>query len=233
MVKSFAFADLKKKYTGSFGGLLWSVINPIMTILTLYFVFSFIFRVKVQADYPGTSFTLWLIGGLLPWFFFSETVTRSTGALQENASLVTKTLFPSEIIPVCLIVSGTINHLIVMAILFVFSLVIAGGLSPMSFFVVIYFVLMSIMVLGFSWALSSLNVFVRDIGQVVGIVMNLWFYYTPIFYPVSAVPEKLRIILKLNPMYHVVEGYRNSLILGRYPEPYHLFYLTVFSVAVF
>jgi lipopolysaccharide transport system permease protein len=204
MIKSFALADLKKKYTGSMGGVLWSVLNPLMTILTLWFIFSFIFGMKVKADYGNTSFALWLMGGLLPWFFFSETVTRATGALNENKSLITKTLFPSEIIPVCLIVAGTINHLIVLCIVFIFSLFISGGLSVFSFFMVIYFVLMSIMVLGFSWGLSSLNVFVRDISHVVGIVMNLWFYYTPIFYPVSAVPEKYRLILKLNPMYHVV-----------------------------
>lgn len=233
MIRSFALADLKKRYTGSFGGLMWSVIHPLMMIFTYYFIFSFIFRAKVQADYGTKSYALWLVGGLIPWFFFSETVTRASGALQENKALVTKTLFPSEIIPVCLLASGVINHLIGLAILLVFAVVISGGVSPFFPFVALYFVLMSLMMLGFSWALASLNVFIRDVGQFVVIAMNLWFFYTPIFYPISVVPEKYRIVLKINPMYHVVEGYRNSLIAGRYPDPYHVLYLAAFSLAAF
>ena len=103
----------------------------------------------------------------------------------------------------------------------------------MAFLVVIYFMLMTLMVLGFSWALSSLNVFIRDVGQFVGIALNLWFYYTPIFYPTSIIPEKYRILLQINPMYHIVEGYRDSLISNRYPNIYHLLYLTLFSFSVF
>lgn len=233
MIKSFAVADLKKRYAGSFGGLLWSVIHPLVMILTFYILFSFVFGAKVQADSGTTSYALWLVGGLVPWFFFSETVSRSTGALHENQALVTKTVFPSEILPVCLLVSGTINHLIGLVILLVFAVAIKGGISMLFPVTLLYFTLMSIMVLGFSWALSSLNVFLRDVGQLVTVVMNLWFYYTPLIYPISIVPEKYRIILKLNPMYTVVEGYRDSIIAGRYPDPYHLLYLAAVSIFVF
>lgn len=212
---------------------MWSVIHPLMMIFTYYFIFSYVFGMKVKADYGTTSYALWLVGGLVPWFFFSETVIRSAGALQENRTLVTKTLFPSEIIPICLLVSGIINHVIGLVILLIFAVAITGGISPFFPFVAVYFVLMSFMVLGFSWALSSLNVFVRDVGQIVGIALNLWFYYTPIFYPISIIPEKYRIILKMNPMYYVVEGYRSSLISGGWPDSFHILYLAVFSMSVF
>jgi len=233
MIKSFAVADLKKRYMGSFGGIIWSVLNPLVMILTYYLIFSYVFGGKVQAENGTTSYALWLVGGLVPWYFFSETVNRSTGALQENQALVTKTLFPSEIIPVCLLVSGVINHLIGLCILFVFAVAITGGVSVYFPFTVVYFFLASLMVLGLSWALSSLNVFIRDVGQLVGIVLNLWFYFTPIFYPVSIIPERYRTLLEINPMYHVVEGYRNSIISGKYPDPYHLLYLSVVSLSVF
>ena len=233
MIKSFALADLKKRYTGSFGGVMWSVIHPLVMILTYYVIFSYVFAAKVKADTGTSSYALWLVGGLVPWFFFSETVSRAAGALHENSALVTKTLFPSEIIPICLLVSGVINHLIGLVILFIFAVVITGGVSPMSGLVVVYFVPLVLMVLGMSWALASLNVFIRDIGQVIGIVLNLWFYYTPIFYPISIIPEKFRLLLLINPMYHVVEGYRACLISGKLPDPYHLLYLTVFSGTVF
>ena len=233
MIKSFAVADLKKRYTGSFGGIMWSVIQPLAMILTYYLIFSYVFGMKVKADYGTSSYALWLVGGLVPWFFFSETVSRSAGALHENRALVTKTLFPSEIIPICLLVSSFINHLIGLAILFIFAVAITGGVSPMSGLVVIYFVPLTLMVLGMSWALASLNVFIRDVSQVVGIVLNIWFYYTPIIYPVSIIPAKFRMLLQINPMYHVVEGYRDCLVSGKWPNPYHLAYLTVFSTVVF
>ncbi|MBI5189471.1 MAG: ABC transporter permease [Nitrospirae bacterium] len=233
MIKSFALTDLKKRYTGSFGGLMWSVVHPLMTIFTYYIIFSFVFGRKVAADYGTDSYALWLVGGLVPWFFFNETVTRSPGALQENRSLVTKTLFPSEIIPICLLASGIINHLIGLFILLVFAVIITGGISVYFPFVLVYFFLMTLMVLGLSWMFSSLNVFVRDVGQLLKIGMNLWFYYTPIFYPIGIVPERFRIVLELNPMYHVVEGYRNSLIAGRYPDPGHVAYLALFAFCTF
>jgi len=233
MIRSFAKADLKKRYADSYGGVAWAVIQPLMMILTYYVIFSYVFKRKVQADYGTDSYALWLISGLLPWFFFSESVRRSSGALLENRALVTKTLFPSEIIPVCLIVSGLVNHIIGLGILFVFSVVISGGISVYSGFVVIYFLLMAVMILGLNWALSSLNAFIRDISQGVTIIMNLWFYYTPIIYPAGIVPEKYRWILEINPMYYIVEGYRDSLVAGRLPDPYKLLYLAVFSVSVF
>ena len=233
MIKSFALADLKKRYTGSFGGMLWSVIQPLAFLLTYYVVFSYFFKAKVSAEYGTSSYALWLISGLLPWFFFSDTVTRSASALHENQALVTKTLFPSEIIPVCLLVSGIINHVIGLAIFFIFSLAITGGVSVFSPVVVLYFFLMSILVLGISWGISSLNVFVRDTGQIVTIVLNLMFFYTPIIYPFGIIPKKLQILFKLNPMYHVVEGYRGVLVASKVPDLYHLLYLFLFASASF
>ena len=233
MIKSFALADLKKRYTGSFGGMLWSVFQPLAFILTYYVVFSYFFKAKVSAEYGTSSYALWLIAGLLPWFFFSDTVSRSTTALQENQALVTKTLFPSEIIPVCLLVSGIINHLIGLAIFFIFSIAITGSISVYSPGVILYFFLLSVLVLGLSWGLSSLNVFIRDVGQLVTIILNLWFFYTPIFYPFGIIPKKLQILFKLNPMYNVVEGYRGVLVASKVPDPYHLLYLFLFASASF
>jgi len=233
MIKSFAMADLKKRYTGSFGGVFWSVIHPLSVILTYYVVFSYFFKTKVSAEYGTSSYTLWLIAGLLPWFFFTETVSRSTSAIYENQALVTKTLFPSEIIPICLLVSGIISHLIGLFIFFCFSVAITGGITASSPAVILYFFLLSVLILGLSWGLSSLNVFVRDIGQLVTIALNLWFFFTPIFYPFGIIPENLRFLFKLNPMYHVVEGYRGVLVASKMPDLYHLVYLFMFSVASF
>jgi lipopolysaccharide transport system permease protein len=233
MIKSFALADLKKRYAGSFGGLFWSVIQPLFMIFTYYLVFSFVFKAKVEADYGTSSYTLWLMGGLIPWLFFSETLSRSTGMLQENRSLVTKTLFPSEILPICLLVSALVSHLIGLAILVVFAVIVSGGISPMAVLIIPYFFLLAVLSLGFSWALSSMNVFIRDIGQFMGIALNLWFFYTPIIFPMSIIPERFKLLFKLNPMYHVVEGYRRSIISGAYPDYYHLLYLSAVSALIF
>jgi len=233
MIKSFALADLKRQYEGSYGGMFWAFGQPLLLILTYYIIFGFIFSKGNFLEYGTKSFALFLLGGMVPWLYFSAVVSRSSTVLLENKSLVTKTLFPSEIIPICLMVTGIINHLIGLAILIVFTIAITGTLSPFAIFVLPYFLLMSLMVLGVSWILSSLNVFVRDIGQLVAVVLNIWFFYTPIFYPLSVVPEKYKIFLKINPLYVVADGYRRTLIQGTYPDPYKLMYLAAVSIAMF
>ena len=233
LIRSYAVSDLRKRYTGSMMGLLWSFIHPLMLIFTYYFIFSYVFSRKVTADYGTNSYALWLMCGIVPWMYFSETIRRSAQAVLDNRTLITKTLFPSEILPITLIASSIVNHAVGLLIILVVDVAVMGRLTPFILFLPVYFFLMSVLILGIGWILSSLNVFVRDVGQAVTIVVNLWFYYTPIFYPVGIVPDKYRFIMELNPVYHIVEGYRDSLITAKYPEPSHLLYLAAFSGLAF
>jgi len=233
MIRTLAVKDIRRQYTGSFLGVFWAVIQPVAMALTYYLIFSFAFGAKVQGDYGSGSFAVWLLCGLIPWFYFNSIVLSSANMIIENQGLVTKTLFPSEVFPVISLISNSLSHLVGILIIFVVVAVTGGTIGPYALFVPVYFLLMCVMILGFSWLLSSLNVFVRDARQVVTIAMTLWFFYTPIFWPISIIPEKYRIVIYANPFYHVAEGYRVCLMAGRMPSIWGLLYLAGFSFLVF
>jgi ABC-type polysaccharide/polyol phosphate export permease len=150
-----------------------------------------------------------------------------------NKGLVTKTLFPSEVLPVIALISNSLSHLVGLLIIFIVIVSTGGTVGPYVLMVPVYFFFMCVMILGLSWIFSSLNVFVRDAGQVLTIAMTLWFYYTPIFWPLSIMPEDMRIVIYANPFYHVTEGYRMCLMVGEMPPLGGLLYLACFSLVVF
>ncbi len=208
MIKSMAIRDIRARYVGSFLGIFWSIIHPLTQLLIYYFVFSVILKIKLGPEYGGTNFAVWLVAGLLPWMFFADVLTRSPGAVLEQSSLVSKTVFPSEILPFTLLIAAIINHLIGVVI-FIGLLVFFGYSITLKILLIIPILLTTaIFALGLSWMLSALNVFLRDIGQVIGVLVNIWFFLTPIVYPRHGIPENLQLLFGLNPMLYSVEGYR-------------------------
>jgi len=212
MIRTLVRRDLRGRYVGSFLGLFWSFIHPLSQICIYYFVFSVILKVKLGPEYGGMSFTIWLIAGLLPWMFFAEVVTRSPTAVLEQANLITKMVFPSEILPFCHLIAASINHFISMGLFVVFLYIVGYGLSFKFLLVLPILFSTCLFALGLSWMLSALNVFLRDIGQIIGVVVNIWFFLTPIIYPRHVIPEKYQGLYGLNPMLHAVEGYRTALL---------------------
>ncbi len=210
MIRSLVVRDIRSRYIGSFLGLFWSFIHPITQLFIYYFVFSVILKIKLGPEYGGTHFAIWLLVGLLPWMLFSEVVSRGPNAVLEQANLIKKTLFPSEILPFSHLAAAMINHLIAFLTLLVFILILGDQIMLKTVIVLFYLFAVGIFAMGLSWILSGLNVFLRDIGQIVGVIMNIWFYLTPVIYPSSLIPEKYQTIMKLNPMFHAVEGYRMS-----------------------
>ncbi|MEO5356695.1 MAG: ABC transporter permease [Nitrospirae bacterium YQR-1] len=204
--------DIKSRYTGSFIGFFWAVIQPIVTVITYTFVFSFVMRVRLGAGAGSGSFVLWLLCGLSPWLFFSENLNRSIGILSENKNLITKSLFPSELLPLSVVLSNLVNHLIMGAIIIIAVLIFEKRLTLLILYLPVYLFFLSLASLGISWLISSINVYVRDIGQIITVFINLWFFYTPIVYESSMAPANLQFFLKLNPMYYVVDGYRLALL---------------------
>jgi ABC-type polysaccharide/polyol phosphate export permease len=212
MIRSMVARDLRARYIGSFLGFFWTIIHPLTQILIYYFIFSVILKVKLGPEYGGTNFAIWLIAGLLPWFFFAEVVTRSPMAVLEQSSIITKTVFPSELLPLVHLISAILNHLIGIVIFVGFLLVFGYGIS---FKILVIFPIMltiGIFAIGISWALSALNVFLRDIGQIIGVLVNIWFFITPIIYPLHIIPENLQKVYRLNPMLHMTEAYRLAMV---------------------
>lgn len=203
--------DFKKSYLGSYLGLLWAFIQPLSMILVLWFVFD----VGLKGNLISTEkapFILWFMAGMIPWFFFSNSVQNGTSSIVSNAFLVQKVVFRVSLLPLIKITSALIIHLffiILLTVIFMFH-----GYYPNLYWLQIpYYLLCSIfLVLGISWLTSSLMVFIKDIGQAIGVILQLGFWITPIFWNITMVPEAYRWVLKINPMYYIVNGYRDSFI---------------------
>lgn len=225
MIRSLVVRDIRSRYVGSLLGIFWSVVHPLTQLVVYYFVFSMVFKVRLGPQYGGTHYVVWLLAGLLPWMLFAEIVTRASGAVLGYASLIKKMVFPSELLPLSQLAAAVVNHLITLGFLVLLMLWVEGGLPWSAPFFLVYLGAVGIFALGISWMLAALNVFLRDVGQVVGVAVNIWFYLTPVIYPKSLIPERFQLAAQLNPMYHVVEGYRAAFLGRETPDPVGLFYL--------
>ncbi len=220
IVWAMALREIRNRYAGTLAGLVWSVVHPLMMILIYWMVFSVGFRIKPAGDTP---FIIYFLCGLIPWMAFAEAVSSSTNAVTGNPHLVKKAVFPTEILPFVYLAASMVNHLIMLVILVIIML--ANGL-PFSLYNLqfLYFLAgMAVFSIGLGWVVSSLNVFFRDVGQIVAVVLNMWFWLTPVVWPeemLQRVPASLSFIPKLNPMYYVVHGYRTSFI----PDFYEVFW---------
>jgi lipopolysaccharide transport system permease protein len=233
LIRNFVVRDLKARYIGSFMGLFWSVIHPIVLLVSYYFVFAMIFGLRPRPDTGTTNFALFLFCSILPWLFFQDAVQKSSTIIVDNANLVTKTLFPSEILPLVALLSGFINHLIGFAILLCIIFFTLGKVSVFILMIPVYVFLLMLFTLGLSWFVSSLNVFIRDAAQVLTVILTFWFWLTPIFYTPDMVPSYLSFLLRLNPLAHIVIGYRDCLLRMRMPDLGILAILAAVALAVF
>ncbi len=226
---SMARREISSQYIGSMLGIVWTIINPLVLITVFWFVFSIGFKAKPLNDIP---FVVWLTAGLAPWFIFSEIVLSSVGVIVGNVNLVKKTLFHSQLLPVVRIIAALFNHGILLLILI--CLLLFHGMPVSLYFLQVFYYLfcLCVLVLGFSWVVSALNVFIRDTAQIVGVIIQVGFWATPIFWDISMMPPRVQSILKLNPVYYIVQGYRESFIYFT-PFWHHLGYTFYFwSVAI-
>ena len=201
--------DFKQKYVGNFLGILWAFIQPLATILIFWFVFQVGFKSQPIENFP---FILWLIAGILPWFFFADALSNATSAIIANSYLVKKIVFRVSLLPIIPIFSALVVHLFF--IFFMFGMFLYYGYLPTIYWLQIFYYLfaMLILLLGLSWITSSVVVFFRDIGQIVTMFLQFGFWLTPIFWSLKMVPENYHWIINLNPMVYIIEGYRDSMI---------------------
>jgi len=215
LVMNFVVRDLKMRYVGSFMGFFWSVVNPLVLLSCYTFVFSIVFKIR-PATSATDNFAVFLFCGILPWLYFQDTLIRCSGTILENSSLIRKTLFPSEILPLSLVLSNLVYHLIGLAILGV-VLVWHGTVAWTALLLLAFLIPLMFLCLGLGWLVAVLQVFLRDTVHVLNVVLIFWFWFTPVFYTVDMVPERFRFFLKLNPLTAVVEGYREVLLERKVP----------------
>ena len=220
LLRQFVRRDIEGRYKGSFLGLIWSFINPLLMLMIYSFIFSIVFKArwKPQGEVNLGEFAITLFAGLIAYNIFSETVNRASGLIIANPNYVKKVIFPLEILPVSAL-GGTIFHaLISVAILIVGKLLIMGSLSPIMLLLPLVLFPLLCLTLGLSWILASLGVFLRDTAYAVSIITQILFFLSPIFYPIEAIPPKYRFILEINPLSGMLENFRCVLIWNRQPD---------------
>lgn len=232
LIMSMAKREMTTQYVGSMLGFVWNFLNPMVMVFIYWFIFSVGLKVKPANNVP---FVVWLTAGLAAWSVFSDIVTGSSGAIAANAHLIKKTLFRSEILPVIKVIACLLTHGIFLCVLL--GLVLFQGM-PISIYYVqfLYYIVCTIVLaLGIGWAVAALNVFMKDVGPIVGVLMQIGFWGTPIFWDIGIMPKTVQTILKLNPMYYVVLGYRESFIYFKpfWQHPYLTLYFWAAASIIF
>jgi lipopolysaccharide transport system permease protein len=205
--------DIKVRYAQTVLGMGWAILQPLMTMV----VFTVIFGNFANIPSDGVPYAVFSFSAIVPWSYFSGSLSAASGSLVANQNLVTKVYFPRLIIPMSRVIAGLTNFVISFAILIV--MLLAFGLSPSPVALVVVPMLILVMMMtaaGVGSLLAGLQVQYRDVGTVTGFLTQVWMYASPIVYPMSLVPEEYRLIYMLNPMVGVVEGFR-SVLLGTQP----------------
>ena len=205
--------ELKVKYRGSVLGFFWSLLNPILTMLVYSFVFSIVLRAGIQ------EFAIFLICALLPFNFLSNSVNYGSGSIISNSNLVNKIYFPREILPLSLVFSNLVNFFFELIAIFIVLAFMGYKFYLFLYILPVLIFIQFFLVVGMTLLVSALNVFFRDLQHLITIVMMVWFFGTPIIYPLSMVPERFQPYIKfINPMTIYAAYYRNIFYYVKYPE---------------
>lgn len=221
LLRQLVWKSIMGTYGGSMGGLLWIALKPLLMLTVYTFVFGVIFHARFfknsgQAD--PIEFALALFVGLSIFTIFSEMISKAPTLIQGNANFVKKVVFPLDMFVVAEFMATLFHYLISVAILLVFMLLHYGSLDRTAIFLPIIVLPFMMLTLGLSWLLAALGVYLRDIAQVTGILISLLMFLSPIFFPVSSLPEVVRPYIWLNPVSYVVEAARNALFTETIPE---------------
>lgn len=225
LISQMVARDFKTKYKRSVLGVFWSFLNPLLTMSVYYFIFSTLFKSDVK------NFAVYLMLGIVSFNFFNEACGMTLRAIVDNASLITKVYVPKYIYPLARIVSSAVNLLISLAPLIIIA-ALTGLEFHLSAFLSVYFLIcLVIFSMGMSLMLSALMVFFRDIQFLWGILSMIWMQASAIFYPESILPDRFRIVLQINPLYHFIKNIRICVLDGVSPDP--LNYLICLGIALF
>jgi ABC-type polysaccharide/polyol phosphate export permease len=212
LLKTNIKKEVRGKYKGSWLGVLWTFLNPLLMLAVYAFVFPYILRVQVD------NYTIFMIVALIPWNFFTTAIQSGTGCVVANGNILKKVYFPREIIPISITTSQLVNFLITCIIMFVFILFSGVGFSLHILLMPLLIIIQYIITLALTFILSAITVFVRDVDHFVSVFLTLGFYATPIVYQANMLPDKFQWALKVNPMAQLVEAYRSILYYHQMPD---------------
>ncbi len=213
MIVGLVRRDLRGRYKGSVLGFLWTFVNPLLQLVVYTMVFSVIMKNGIEKYY------IYLFVGLVPWIFFSTSVTGGANSILSSKDMVKKIYFPREVLPISVVTSGFINMLFCFIVIFAALFISGIGINPVALlFLPIIMIVEYFLALGFALLSSALTVYFRDLEYILGIITMAWMYLTPVMYPETMVPENLLWILKVNPMTSVIMAYRDILYYRQIPQ---------------
>lgn len=220
LIGRLARRDIVARYRGSFGGLLWAVVTPLVMLAVYTFVFSVIFNARwgTGAEQDKAQFAVVLFAGLLVHGLLSEVLNAAPGMVGAHANYVKKVVFPLEVLPVIQWCVSMFQCLIGVAVLLAAGWVLNGTLPATAPLIVLVLLPLSLITLGLAWFLASLGVYVRDVGQVTQVFTSILLFVSPVFFPVSAIPEEFREPIRFNPLTFLIEQAREVLVWGQWPD---------------
>lgn len=225
MIISLVHRDLRGRYKGTVLGFAWTFINPLLQLMVYTFVFSTVMRSGIKDYY------LFLFVALIPWIFFNTSVSAGCMCTISQQDMVKKIYFPREVLPISFVISQLINMLLSFIVVFIVLIVSGKGLNPLALVFLPYVVIVEFMMsLGMCMLFSAITVYVRDLGYLMGNIMMMWQFLSPVMYSMDQVPEKARMILQYNPMTPVIEAYRTILYYKKIPELNTLLTAVVFGI---
>lgn len=219
LIQASTRREIQGRYRGSVLGLLWSFLNPLFMLAVYTFVFSVVFKARWSVESASkTEFALVLFSGLIVFNLFGETINRAPTLVLGNPNYVKKVVFPLQILPVVTLLSALFHAGVSLGAWLLAYLVFFGMPHATALYLPVIVLPFLLLILGLAWALASLGVFLRDISQFIGTLVTVLMFMTPIFYPISALPEKLQHLLYLSPITIIVEQARNALFWGKAPD---------------
>lgn len=227
LLKTNVKKDIRGKYKGSFLGVLWSFLNPLLMVLVYAIVFPYIMR--IQTDH----YLQYLICGVIPWNFFTSVMGLGMGSIKNNAGIVNKVFFPREILPISAVLSGLVNFFISCIIIILFCVFGGVGISWHILLVPFVAIIQFFITVGLVLGLSAINVYVQDTEYIIQFFINMLFYATPILYTAELFPKAIRWVLYLNPFTHVVDAYRNCFMYHTISPVMSILYMIIIAIVCF
>ncbi len=210
--------DFEQRFVGSVIGWIWGVIHPLVLLVSWWFVFDVCLKQTLPPTEVTQNYPLFLFAGMLPWLLFSDTVQRSASSVLEQANLITKTIFPAEMIPISVFLSTLVSHLLAVALIVGATAVVLNQVSVFLLLLPVYILVIGLLAVGIGWIVASLHVFLRDTAQVMTVVLTFWFWLTPILITEQQFPSWARFLLVANPLFYLVRAYRSLLLSTRVPD---------------
>lgn len=218
--------EIRGKYKKSYLGILWSFLAPLLMIM----VYAIIFPIILKS--PEKNYTVFLMTAMIPWNYFTTTVTQGSFVMIANGNILKKVYFPREILPISIVTSGLVNFLISCIIIFLFLFFTGIGFSIYLVFFPLYAIIEYFFILGVVLILSAVTVYLRDIEHIIGVIIQALFYGTPIVYSMNSIPANFAWIFKLNPMSYIVQGFRDILYYQQMPDMIGLLTIVLITIAI-